>query len=807
MGGMPLTRARIEHEPYSTAAAYELQRELDVSPAVAAILVRRGHRTPGLARAFFAADDRHDPFEFEGMRDTCEGILRHVESRSPIVVHGDYDVDGVSSTAILVRALRALGADPAWHLPSRGDDGYGLSVATVEQLAGAGAGLLITADCGITSAVEVERALELGLDVVVTDHHRPGDRLPPCPIVHPAVSGYPFEELCAAGVAHKLAEALHAAAGEEPRHADEDLDLVALATVADLVPLRGENRRLVREGLASLARTAKPGLRALMKVASVEPGTLSARSLGFALGPRINAAGRMERADAALELLLTSDDERADEIAAELDQLNRERRDAETRILFAAEAAAAAQAHEAALVLAGEDWHGGVIGIVASRMVERYHRPCVVIAVDGEGQGKGSGRSIDAFDLHAGLGACSEHLTRFGGHTMAAGCELDEEAIGPFRRAFADHAAAHLTPRDLLPSRRVDAIVPAGAAGMALAQELRTLEPFGAGNPEPLLLVPAITTEDVRGMGDESQHARFSVAGGNARASAVAFRTPPSALKKLSVRPHDAAVRLELNEWGGAVEPRLVLEAVREQEGGAVEVLDGINGECGKTDRPDETPAVPGLVTRAVSDRRGEGLAGIAAGLISSGEPVLLVCAHCGRRREGVEATLAGFADDDSLALTSWSALEREPSLAAPYAHVIAIDPPRGEEGERLLARLPARHEPAFAHLVWGAPEVEFALAVARSELALRPTLEAAYRALRRSDGASVEIADRDAAAVLVELGLARPEREGDLSSLLLASDPDRTELERSPTYRARAAELAAAEAYLAGGARQLSAA
>ena len=394
--------------------------------------MRRGYDTPEAAQRFLQAEDRHDPLTLGQMDEACAVLLRHAQSDSPIVVHGDYDVDGVSSTAILVRALRRLGARVSWHLPSRVDDGYGLSRETVERLAAQGAGLLVTVDCAVTAVEEVERAIELGLDVVVTDHHRYGERLPPCPVVHPGL-GYPFPDLCAAGVAHKLVEALYAAAGLDPALAEEDLDLVALATVADVVSLHGENRRLVRSGLEVMRRTTKPGLRALMRVAALDPGELDARALGFRLAPRINAAGRLQRADAALELLLTEDDERAAQVADELDLLNRERRDTETRILFAAEAARAEQEGAPAYVLAGEGWHPGVIGIVASRLVERHNRPCLMVALDGD-SGRGSGRSIAAFDLHAALAACSEHLSRFGGHRAAAGFEIETREVEAFRQ-------------------------------------------------------------------------------------------------------------------------------------------------------------------------------------------------------------------------------------------------------------------------------------------------------------------------------------------------------------------------------------
>ncbi|MEA2431684.1 MAG: single-stranded-DNA-specific exonuclease, partial [Thermoleophilaceae bacterium] len=527
--------------PYSVAAADALTRELGVSTVTAAILARRGHTTAEAARHFMAADERHDPLDLPGVREACEAILRHVASGSQIVVHGDYDVDGVCSTAILVRALRGLGAEPRWHIPSRAD-GYGLSVETVERLAASGAGLLVTVDCAVTATAEVARARELGLEVVVTDHHRPGAELPDCVIVHPGLGGYPFPDLCATAVAHKLAEAAYRIAGRDPGTLAEDLDLVGLATVADVVPLRGENRRLVREGLAAIGRTSKPGLRALMKVSGVEGGSVTEHALGFRLAPRLNAAGRLQRADASLELLLTEDEGRAGDVADELDLLNRERRDTETRILFEAEAARAEHPEAPAYVLAGEGWHPGVIGIVASRMVERYHRPCVVIALDGD-SGRGSGRSIGAFDLHAGLGACAEHLRRFGGHRAAAGLEIDRRAVDGFREAFVAYAASVLSPDDLIAEQRIDAVVPGDALGTSLAEELEQLAPFGHGNPAPTLLVPAARVSDVRSMGEDGQHARFTLSNGGSRARAVAFRTAARTLPASQDERHDAAVR------------------------------------------------------------------------------------------------------------------------------------------------------------------------------------------------------------------------------------------------------------------------
>jgi single-stranded-DNA-specific exonuclease len=328
---------QLDIPPAPIASVRALERALGVSFPTAQVLVRRGLGEVEEARAWLAAEEAHAWSAFAGIDVAVELVLGHARAGARVTVHGDYDVDGVCSTAILVRALRALGADVDWFLPSRGEDGYGLAAATVQRLATRGTQLLITADCAITAIDEVALARSLGMDVVVTDHHsvRADGALPDAPIVHPGVCGYPCPELCAAGVAYKFASALVAAAAA-PYSADDDLDLVALATVADCVPLRDENRRLVREGLRALAATTKPGLRALMRVARVDPSALDARSIGFRLAPRINAAGRLYRADAGLELVLTDDAERGAAIAEELDRANAERRHTETRILFAA---------------------------------------------------------------------------------------------------------------------------------------------------------------------------------------------------------------------------------------------------------------------------------------------------------------------------------------------------------------------------------------------------------------------------------------------------------------------------------------
>jgi single-stranded-DNA-specific exonuclease len=536
-----------------------LRAQLGVSDTLAQVLVRRGLGDIDRARAFLAASDTHDLDRFGDLRAAAELAARHVRLGTRITVHGDYDVDGVCSTAVLVRALRELGARVDWHLPDRGE-GYGLSIATVERLAQRGTRLLITADCGITAVGEIAAARERGLEAIVSDHHQPraDSVLPDALIVHPGLGGYPCAGLCATAVAGKLARALWEAMGRDwSEREDADLDLIGLATIADLVPLLGENRTLARAGLRALAVTAKPGLRALMAVSRTDSAHLDERAVGFGLAPRLNAAGRLYRADAALELILTDDTVRAAQVAQELDQANSERRALEQRVL--SEALAQLQERDGGdwvNVVWGEGWHPGVVGIVASRLVEHHGRPAVVVALDGD-RGKGSGRSIEAFDLLAGLNACDSQLLRYGGHAAAAGIEVERGSLERFARGLNAYASERLCAEDLVPVERVDALVEGPELGMELAEELALLAPFGKGNPPVSLMVRDAVFSDIRPMG-EGRHARFNVCSQGTHASAVAFGSG-TALGVGEGEPALATFRLEVNEWGGRSEPRLVL--------------------------------------------------------------------------------------------------------------------------------------------------------------------------------------------------------------------------------------------------------
>ncbi len=582
---MPACRFEIPDCP--AVEVERLERELGVSGALAQVLVRRGIAEPARARAFLEATEEHPPSAFAGIEEATATIARHLAQHTRITIHGDYDVDGVCSTAVLLRLLRSLGADVDHYLPDRARDGYGLSGATVQRLAARGTRLLVTVDCGVSSVQEVASARALGMEVVVSDHHAPraDGTLPDAPIVHPRLCGYPCPELCATAVAHKLAQHLLAAAARGdagapaselarlPRTRDalrEDLDLVALATVADVVPLLGENRTLVARGLRALAGTSKPGLRALMAVAGVDPARTNERSVAFALAPRLNAAGRLYSADAGLELILTTDPERAGRIARELDGANHERRQLERRIRFEAEAQMAELGERPAYVLSAEGWHAGVIGIVASRLVEQSGRPVVMIALDGD-TGKGSGRSIDAFDLLAGLRACERHLLRYGGHRAAAGLEIERAHVEDLAQALAAHADEVLRAQDLVPVERVDAVVDGAELGIELAEELQALAPFGRSNPTVSLMLADAAFTDVRPMG-EGRHARFTVESGGARTRAVAFGTGgrlPVASEQGADAPVagvEATFTLEVNEWNGASEPRLVLRRAQPRQ-------------------------------------------------------------------------------------------------------------------------------------------------------------------------------------------------------------------------------------------------
>jgi single-stranded-DNA-specific exonuclease len=550
-------------EPCALEQVQNLAEALSLDEVTASVLVRRGYAVPEEARTFLeGAFPAHDPYRLGDMREAVAALRAAIEAGKRICVHGDYDADGICATALAVLLLREVGADVAWHLPSRFEEGYGLNGQTLTRLAEEGFDLVLTVDCGITAVAEVELARSLGLAIVVTDHHRPGDTFPACPVVATLKGDYPFVGLCGTGVVWKLAEAL---LGSGHPFLERHLDLVALATVADVVPLLDENRAIARAGLRRLSQTSKAGLRALMRVSHVDPATVDESAIGFRLAPRINASGRLCRPEAALALLLTDDADEAGQLAEELESLNRERQVIEERILRDAVAQIESwpepRRRQRGYVVAGQEWHEGVIGIVASRLVERYNRPVVLIA-GAAGSWKGSGRSVPAFDLHAALGACASELERFGGHRAAAGLSIEPSRVEAFARVFAGYADERLSDDDLAASTRVDAIVPGAKLTLGLCAELSRLAPFGLGNPGVTLLVDGCELADLQTVGD-GKHLRFRVRQrGRDAGSAIAFGKGQELDRLRRPGRYDVAFRLQENRWNGVSAPQLVVRRV-----------------------------------------------------------------------------------------------------------------------------------------------------------------------------------------------------------------------------------------------------
>ncbi len=482
-------------------AVEALTAALGVPRSVANLLVRRGYDTVESADRFLQPDlaTLIDPFRLQDMEVAVVRVERAIAAGEPIAVYGDYDVDGITATALLVRYLRWRGANASYYIPHRLEEGYGVSLVGIRALAERGIKLVITCDCGVTAVEEVRAARDAGMDVIVSDHHEPGPELPAAiATLNPkrVDSQYPYPNLAAVGVAFKLCEALERSAGRDRDKLRFALDLVALGTVADLVPVTGENRVLIHHGLDVLGRTRNPGLRALLERTELAGQRPSSWQVGFVLAPRINAIGRMDAAERGVALLLTDDQDEADTIADELERINTTRQETDRQLLDEALEILDSSydpERDRAIVLAGEDWHPGVIGIVASRIVERFHRPTIVISIDDDGMGRGSARSVGGFHLLNALRDCEQHLEAYGGHRHAAGLAIREESVSAFRDAFLDIARERITPEQLVPSLTIDAAVRLDEVDARLYLALARFGPFGPGNPEPVLAVGGVS--------------------------------------------------------------------------------------------------------------------------------------------------------------------------------------------------------------------------------------------------------------------------------------------------------------------------
>lgn len=493
------------------------------------VLAARGYTDAAAAKQLLESEGGFsDPFLMRDMDKAVARITRAIEEEEPIVIYGDYDVDGISATAILYECLSSQGGHVRCKLPTRGS-GYGLTKAALESLHAKGFSLIVTVDNGISALEEATYAKELGLDLVVTDHHLPGPTLPDAvAVVDPKRTDdeSPFKDLCGAGVAFKLCAALE---GCDPAELLELYgEFAALGTVADVMPLIGENRILVREGLALLQDTMRPGLQALLESGGYAGKPVTTDTVSYGLAPRLNAAGRMNNAAVALKLLLCTDEAQASGIAARLAEINTERQQTEQETFAQAcrtLEADPARLRDRVLVVAGEDWHPGVIGIVAARLMERYNRPAIVISLH-EGEGRGSGRAPDAFDLHGALAGCAGFLTRFGGHAAAAGLEIEEEKLPAFRQAVNEWATLH-TVHTGPASLSLDAAVDLADITVETVRDLERLAPFGRENPTPVLLVQDAVVDGVWPLGAEGRHTRIRLRQGNHTLFASLFGTPP----------------------------------------------------------------------------------------------------------------------------------------------------------------------------------------------------------------------------------------------------------------------------------------
>jgi single-stranded-DNA-specific exonuclease len=767
------------------APYFEVRRlatELGVSEVLAQVLVRRGFTDATAAQAFLHPDYRvHDPYLMAGMRDARRRLDKALQRGESIAVHGDYDADGVTATFLLVSVLEQMGAQVRWFLPNRFADGYGVSVSAVEEMAAAGVKLLVTVDCGVNARVEVARAQELGMEVIVTDHHELEGELPGCIVVTPKLPGYPCPDLAGVGVAFKLAHALlddpadqrtepSTECVEVPLALRPFTDVVAVGTIADVVPLTGENRVLASIGLGRLRSAPRPGLAALLEVAGGKLGSIDAGTVGFRLAPRLNAAGRLEDASRALELLGCADRETALPLALRLNELNHERQGIEAAILAAA-VEMVPDPLPAALVLSSPDWHEGVVGIVASRVAERFNRPAILLSEDGE-EAKGSGRSIPAFDLLTAVEHSSEHLLAFGGHRAACGLRLRRESISAFREAFVAQAATALDDADLMRRQTVDAVVGGDELTLELADELELLAPHGFGNRKVTLLLHGAEIVAPR-LTRDRRHMQYRVRCDGTSCQAIHFNYDGLGEVGEPGR-YDVPLSLSKNEYNGAVSAQVEVKALHRLAEAGSDLCPGPCGlECAGRlrgtalwhellDGPSCAAADAGAVAQQAEalrearrngrlrDRRGRPAASALATLVAGGEQVLVLVGDVSRRRPLLSDVLSpqlerraayvqaacaqrlAEALGSDVVMSSYDVVAARPQAFAAFAHVALLDPP---PTRRLLAAVATAAPQAWVHALWGSSEVTFALQVAAAELDLDPVMRRAWRALEAGGG------------------------------------------------------------------------
>lgn len=543
-----------------------LASTLKVSPLLAQLLINRGVTDPHSAHSFLQPklSELSDPMLIPEMEKAALRLATAIRKREKIVIYGDYDVDGVTGTALLFQCIRLLGADVHYYIPERIQEGYGLNVLAIRNLAQGGAKVIVTVDCGITSILEAEEAEKKGLDLIITDHHQPTKELPRAyAVINPKLSARGFRDLSGVGVAFKLAWALGIVIGGKrkvsPQYREflmNAVGLAAMGTIADSVPLVGENRILAKYGLTTLRQSTHPGIKALLERADLEGLAISSKHVGFRLGPRLNAAGRLEDAKLSVELLITQCPQRAAEIASQLEEKNRKRQDLQSKILQSAREMIEKEMaldNTGVLILAGEGWHPGVIGVVASRLVEEFHRPTIIIALRGE-LGYGSARSIPDFNLVEALHFSKQRLLKFGGHTQAAGFRIKREEVVGFKNLINSFASTILRREHLQPVLITDGELPLGQLSVPLLKELNYLRPHGEGNPEPLFTAGELTVAgEPSRLGTSGQHLSLFL-----RQSDVSFRAIGYGMGTLlpqieKAKNLSAAFRPKLSNWKGEV--------------------------------------------------------------------------------------------------------------------------------------------------------------------------------------------------------------------------------------------------------------
>lgn len=541
-----------------------LIRELGVNPIVAKLMVNR-HIDVDEGRQFLQGtlSDLLDPFTLKDMDVAVSLVLETIESHKPIVIYGDYDVDGITATSVLYRFLKQLGADVTYYIPERQSEGYGLNLEALEHLIERGTALVITVDCGISS-YDIVEAVRDRIDMIITDHHTAPDMIPRAKaVINHKQKDCPYKDknLSGVGVAFKLCQALWLTKRGEWYL--DDLDIVALGTVADVVPLVGENRIIVKSGLEKMNREPNLGIKKLIDVAGLHERTITSGHIGFTLAPRLNAAGRVTHATRAVELLVTDDENIVEAIAEELNETNRERQELERNIHELARVDVANQGHKAdyVTIVAGEEWHPGVIGIVASRLVEEFYKPTLVISIH-DGIGKGSCRSIDGFNIYDALKSCEDILLQFGGHAAAAGFSIDANRIDELRERLTKYCKAVITEEEYIPVVAIDAELPVDDIDVDIIDRVSDLEPYGMANSTPVFAIMEATVQDIMLMGQLKNHCKIIFETSNGTLDAIAWNRPDLFKFIFVGTVVKVAFSLQKNEWQGMVSPQLMIQAI-----------------------------------------------------------------------------------------------------------------------------------------------------------------------------------------------------------------------------------------------------